>query len=75
MQAEEHPQSGIAGLRHWRYDVDAGLQVELVSLLLSPGITVASGAPLITGKKDFIGTKSCGTSQSATYLIEMSCLN
>ena len=51
MQAEEHPQSGIAGLRHWRYDVDAGLQVELVSLLLSPGITVASGAPLITGKK------------------------
>ena len=26
MQAEEHPRSGIAGLRHWRYDLEAGLR-------------------------------------------------
>jgi hypothetical protein len=75
MQAEEHPRNGIAGLRHWRYDLGAGLQVALVSLPLSPGIAVASGAPPITGKNDFVGTKSCGTSQSAAYSIEMSCLN
>jgi hypothetical protein len=59
----------------WRYDLGAGLQVALVSLPLSPGIAVASGAPPITGKNDFVGTKSCGTSQSAAYSIEMSCLN
>ena len=48
MQAEEHPQNGIAGLKHWRYDLGAGLQVMLVSLPLSPGIAVASGVPSIT---------------------------
>ncbi len=75
MQAEEHPRNGIAGLRHWRYDLGAGLQVALVSLPLSPGIAVTSDAPPITGKNDFVGTKSCGTAQSAAYSIEMSCLN
>jgi MFS superfamily sulfate permease-like transporter len=49
MQAEEQPRNGIAGLRHWRYDLSAGLQVALVSLPLSLGIAVASGAPPITG--------------------------
>ena len=49
MQAEEQPRNGIAGLRHWRYDLGAGLQVALVSLPLSLGIAVASGAPPITG--------------------------
>ncbi len=49
MQAEEQPQNGIAGLKHWRYDLGAGLQVALVSLPLSLGIAVASGAPPITG--------------------------
>ena len=49
MLAEEQPQNGIAGLRHWRYDLGAGLQVALVSLPLSLGIAVASGAPPITG--------------------------
>lgn len=45
----EKPQNGLSGLRHWRYDLNAGLQVALVSLPLSLGIAVASGAPAITG--------------------------
>lgn len=45
----EKPQNGISGLRHWRYDLAAGIQVALVSLPLSLGIAVASGAPPITG--------------------------
>jgi carbonic anhydrase len=45
----EKPQNGIAGLKHWRYDAAAGLQVALVSLPLSLGIAVASGVPPITG--------------------------
>lgn len=49
MQHKESPQNGIAGLKHWRYDLLAGLQVALVSLPLSLGIAVASGAPPITG--------------------------
>ena len=43
------PQNGIAGLRHWRHDLVAGLIVSIVSLPLSLGIAVASGAPPITG--------------------------
>lgn len=43
------PQNGVAGLKHWRYDVVAGLMVSIVSLPLSLGIAVASGAPPITG--------------------------
>ena len=50
MQAEEQLQNGIAGLKHWRYDSGAGLQVALVSLPLSFGMAVVSGAPPITGK-------------------------
>ena len=49
MKANEKPQNGIAGLRHWRYDLLAGLQVALVSLPLSLGIAIASGAPPIAG--------------------------
>ncbi|MDH3971910.1 MAG: SulP family inorganic anion transporter, partial [Gammaproteobacteria bacterium] len=49
MRARDKPQNGIAGLRHWRYDLGAGLQVALVSLPLSLGIAVASGAPPVTG--------------------------
>ena len=45
----DKPRNGIAGLKHWRYDLLAGLQVALVSLPLSLGIAVASGAPPITG--------------------------
>jgi len=43
------PQNGLAGLRHWRHDLLAGLVVSLVSLPLSSGIAIASGAPPIYG--------------------------
>jgi len=43
------PENGIAGLRHWRYDLLAGFVVSLVSLPLSSGIAIASGAPPIYG--------------------------
>ena len=46
---EEKPQNGIPGLRHWQYDLVAGLQVALVGLPLSLGIALASGAAPITG--------------------------
>lgn len=47
--AMEKPENGVRGLKHWRYDLLAGLQVSLVGLPLSLGIAVASGAPPITG--------------------------
>lgn len=49
MQNGTAPQNGIPGLKHWRYDLLAGLQVALVSLPLSLGIAIASGAPPVTG--------------------------
>lgn len=45
----DKPRNGIAGLKHWRFDLLAGLQVALVSLPLSLGIAVASAAPPVTG--------------------------
>ena len=45
----QKPQNGIKGLKHWRFDSLAGLQVALVSLPLSLGIAIASGAPPVTG--------------------------
>jgi len=45
----EKPQNGLAGLKHWRYDLLAGFVVSLVSLPLSSGIAIASGAPPIYG--------------------------
>jgi MFS superfamily sulfate permease-like transporter len=45
----EKPQNGIAGLKHWRSDMLAGLMVSLVSLPFSLGIAIASGAPPIAG--------------------------
>ncbi len=45
----EKPQNGLAGLKHWRHDLMAGLVVSLVSLPFSLGIAVASGAPPICG--------------------------
>jgi MFS superfamily sulfate permease-like transporter len=47
--AVEKPQNGLAGLKHWRYDLVAGLVVSLISLPFSLGIAVASGAPPICG--------------------------
>ena len=45
----EKPENGLAGLKHWRQDVVAGLLVSLISLPFSLGIAVASGAPPIAG--------------------------
>lgn len=45
----EKPQNGLAGLKHWRHDVVAGLLVSLISLPFSLGIAVASGAPPVAG--------------------------
>ena len=45
----EKPQNGIKGLKHWRYDLGAGLQVALVYLPFSLGIAIASGAPPVAG--------------------------
>jgi MFS superfamily sulfate permease-like transporter len=47
--AAEKPQNGVAGLKHWRYDVMAGLQVAMMGIPLSLGIAVASGAPPVCG--------------------------
>src|SRR4051794_5028247 len=47
--AAEKPQNGLAGLKHWRHDLVAGLVVSLVSVPFSLGIAVASGAPPVCG--------------------------
>src|SRR3954467_12157166 len=47
--AAEKPQNGLAGLKHWRHDMLAGLVVSLISVPFSLGIAVASGAPPICG--------------------------
>ena len=41
-RSDEKPRNGIAGLKHWRYDLGAGLQEVKTR-------RVASGAPPITG--------------------------
>lgn len=46
---QEKPQNGLAGLKHWKHDLLAGVGVSLVSLPLSSGIAIASGAPPIYG--------------------------
>ncbi|MDW8371544.1 MAG: SulP family inorganic anion transporter, partial [Geminicoccaceae bacterium] len=45
----EVPASGFAGLRHWRYDLVAGLQVALLWTPFSLGVALASGAPAVSG--------------------------
>lgn len=45
----EKPQNGLAGLKHLRHDILAGMVVSLVSLPLSSGIAIASGVPPIYG--------------------------
>ena len=43
--AAEKPQNGLAGLKHWRHDLLAGLVVSMVSVPFSLGIAVASAPP------------------------------
>ncbi len=43
------PAIGLAGLKHWRHDAVAGLQVALLWLPFSLGVALASGAPAIAG--------------------------
>ncbi|HSL05895.1 MAG TPA: SulP family inorganic anion transporter [Nitrospiraceae bacterium] len=45
----DKPQNGVAGLKHWRYDLMAGLQVAMMGIPLSLGIAIASGAPPVCG--------------------------
>ena len=47
--AIEKPQNGIAGLKHFQYDLMAGLQVAMMGIPLSLGIAIASGAPPVCG--------------------------
>ena len=47
--ALEKPENGLAGLKHWRHDLLAGMVVSLVSVPFSLGIAVASGAPPVCG--------------------------
>src|SRR5262245_62619420 len=49
MPEREKPQDGVAGLRDWKYDVMAGLQVAMMGIPLSLGIAIASGAPPVCG--------------------------
>ncbi len=43
------PASGWAGLRHWREDLIAGIQVALLWTPFSLGVALASGAPAVAG--------------------------
>ncbi|MCX8097940.1 MAG: SulP family inorganic anion transporter [Casimicrobiaceae bacterium] len=43
------PASGFAGLKHWRDDLAAGIQVALLWTPFSLGVAIASGAPAVAG--------------------------
>ncbi|HEV3003922.1 MAG TPA: SulP family inorganic anion transporter, partial [Pirellulales bacterium] len=45
----ETPQNGLAGLKHWQYDMRSGFMVAMISLPFSMGIAIASDAPPICG--------------------------
>ena len=47
--ATEKPENGVKGLKHWRYDLMAGMQVAMMGIPLSLGIAIASGAPPVCG--------------------------
>ena len=43
------PQNGLAGLKHWSFDMRSGFMVAMISLPFSMGIAITSGAPAICG--------------------------
>ena len=45
----QKPRNGLAGLKHWRYDLRSGFMVAMISLPFSMGIAITSGAPPICG--------------------------
>src|ERR1700752_768707 len=45
----EKPRNGLAGLKHWRYDLRSGFMVAMISLPFSMGIAITSGAPPVCG--------------------------
>lgn len=45
----EKPENGLAGLKHWKYDIRSGFMVALISLPFSMGIAITSGAPPVCG--------------------------
>jgi carbonic anhydrase len=49
IRVSEKPQNGLAGLKHWRYDLRSGFMVALISLPFSMGIAITSGAPPVCG--------------------------
>lgn len=49
MNTDTTPASGLAGFKHWRHDLVAGLQVALLWTPFSLGVALASGAPAIAG--------------------------
>jgi MFS superfamily sulfate permease-like transporter len=44
LEKMEKPENGVKGLKHWKYDLMAGLQVAMMGIPLSLGIAIASGA-------------------------------
>jgi carbonic anhydrase len=48
-QREEKPRNGLAGLKHWQYDLRSGFMVSMISLPFSMGIAITSGAPPVCG--------------------------
>lgn len=46
---DEKPQNGLAGLKHWPYDLRSGFMVAMISLPFSMGIAITSGAPPVCG--------------------------
>src|SRR6185436_13612906 len=49
LEKMEKPENGVKGLKHWKYDLMAGLQVAMMGIPLSLGIAIASGAPPVCG--------------------------
>lgn len=47
--SQDKPENGIKGLKYWKQDLVSGLIISLVSVPLSLGIAIASGAPPIAG--------------------------